>query len=157
MKPLAWLVEWDEDGRPVQMITEHDPGPPRDDEKITPLVAQAAASPEPDPVASAPPADYDWMPEARQMAAQCWCDPETSSTQMDVVLAEAVARRIAAWMQTGAFHARNEEYWRDRAHVAESAAKRIVLLEGLLQEAISTKPCEFDDLEERIRAALGEE
>lgn len=56
-----------------------------------------------------------WMPEARQIAAQCWCDEETSNTEMDVVLAESVARRIAAWMDTAAFHARNEEYWRNRA------------------------------------------
>lgn len=64
--------------------------------------------------------DYDWMPEARVSAAQCWCDPETSHTVMDPALAEAVARRIAAWMQTGAFHARNEAYWRDRCKAAEA-------------------------------------
>lgn len=69
--------------------------------------------------------DYDWMPEARQAAAQCWCDPETSRTEMDATLAESVARRIAAWMQTGAFHARNEEYWRDRCKAAESAAPAV--------------------------------
>ena len=39
--------------------------------------------------------DYDWMPEARVSAAQCWCDPETSHTVMDPALAEAVARRTA--------------------------------------------------------------
>lgn len=54
----------------------------------------------------------DWMPEARQIAAQCWCDDETRRTEMDVVLAEAVARRIAAWMDTAAQYARNEEYYR---------------------------------------------
>ena len=56
----------------------------------------------------------DFMEEARAIAAQCWCDPETSHIPMDVVLAEAVARRIAAWMNTAAFHAQNEEYWRDQ-------------------------------------------
>jgi hypothetical protein len=65
------------------------------------------------------PQQVDWMPEARQMAAQCWCDEDTSSIEMDVRLAEAVARRIAAWMETGAFHARNEAYWRERAEAAE--------------------------------------
>ncbi len=33
-------------------------------------------------------------------------------------------------------------------------AERVALLEGLLREAISTTPCDADDLEERIRAAL---
>jgi hypothetical protein len=61
----------------------------------------------------------DWMPEARQFAAQCWCDEETSGIEMDVRLAESMARRIAAWMDTSAFHARNESYWRERAEVAE--------------------------------------
>lgn len=60
-----------------------------------------------------------WMPEARQIAAQCWCDATTSHLVMDCALAEAVARRIAAWMETGAFHARNEAYWRERALRAE--------------------------------------
>jgi hypothetical protein len=54
----------------------------------------------------------DWMPEARAIAAQCWCDEETKHIEMDPVLAEAVARRIA-------FHARNEEVWRERAMHAE--------------------------------------
>lgn len=58
--------------------------------------------------------EYDWMDEARQIAAQCWCDPETQHKEMDAVLCESVARRIASWMRTGAQHARNEEYWRDR-------------------------------------------
>ena len=60
-----------------------------------------------------------WMPEARQLAAQCWCDDETKHVVMIPELAEAVAKRIAAWMETGAFHARNEAYWRERAHKAE--------------------------------------
>lgn len=64
---------------------------------------------------------YDWLPEARQIAAQCWCDDETKHLVMEPALAEAVARRVAAWMQTGAQHARNEEYWRDRALKAEAA------------------------------------
>lgn len=52
-----------------------------------------------------------WMPEARQMAAQCWCDEETSNRVMDPVLAEAVARRIAGWMDIAAQHARNQDYY----------------------------------------------
>ncbi|HEY0548176.1 MAG TPA: hypothetical protein VGF13_01165 [Verrucomicrobiae bacterium] len=53
-----------------------------------------------------------WMPEARQLAAQCWCDDETKDRVMDPPLAEAVARRIAAWMDDAARYARNEEYYR---------------------------------------------
>jgi hypothetical protein len=53
-----------------------------------------------------------WMNEARQIAAQCWCDEETKNTAMDPVLAEAVAKRIAAWMDTGAQAQRNCDYYR---------------------------------------------
>lgn len=60
-----------------------------------------------------------WIGEARQQAAQCWCDEKTKKTPMDVDLAEVVAWKIAAWMDTSAFHARNEAYWRDRAMKAE--------------------------------------
>ena len=52
-----------------------------------------------------------WMNEAREYAAQCWCDPETSDRVMDVALAEAVAKRIAAWMDTAAQYARNVDYY----------------------------------------------
>ena len=54
----------------------------------------------------------DWMEEARQSAAQCWCDKETSGTSMDHVLAEAVAKRIAAWMDTSAQESRNTNFYR---------------------------------------------
>ena len=53
-----------------------------------------------------------WMPEARQFAAQCWCDKETKDRVMDPPLAEAVAKRIAAWMESTAFHLTNEQYYR---------------------------------------------
>lgn len=56
---------------------------------------------------------YNWMDEARATAAQCWCDPETETTVMDTVLCEAVARRIAAWMQTAAQNQQNTDYYRD--------------------------------------------
>lgn len=35
------------------------------------------------------------MEQARMLAAQCWCDEETSGKEMDATLAEAVARKIA--------------------------------------------------------------
>lgn len=81
------------------------------------------AHPPAKPTASKP-LEYDWLPEARQLAAQCWCDPTTSGIAMDAALAEVVARNIAAWMQTGAFHARNEEYWRERAELAEARMQK---------------------------------
>ncbi len=57
-------------------------------------------------------APYNWMEEARGAAAQCWCDKETEKKEMDVVLAEAVAKRIAAWMETAAQNQRNTDYYR---------------------------------------------
>lgn len=52
------------------------------------------------------------MDEAWRSAAQCWCDPETSDRVMDTQLAEAVAKRIAAWMDTAAQAERNAAYYR---------------------------------------------
>lgn len=54
-----------------------------------------------------------WMPEARQLAAQCWCDPETEHIEMDTRLAEAAAKRIAAWMDTAASACRDVEFYRN--------------------------------------------
>ena len=57
--------------------------------------------------------ENDWMKEAREAAAQCWCDDETKHIEMDAVLAEAVAKRIAAWMDMSARTQRNCDYYRD--------------------------------------------
>jgi hypothetical protein len=54
----------------------------------------------------------EWMDEAREIAAQCWCDPETQDRGMDVVLGEAFAKRLAHWMETAAQYARNADYYR---------------------------------------------
>lgn len=56
--------------------------------------------------------EYDWMDEARQIAAQCWCDEETKYIEMDVNLAESVAKRIACWMETAAQECGNTDYYR---------------------------------------------
>jgi hypothetical protein len=53
------------------------------------------------------------MPEAREMAAQCWCNPETEKIEMDPILCEAVAHRIAVWMDTAAQNQRNTDYYRE--------------------------------------------
>ena len=57
-------------------------------------------------------AESMWITVAREIAAQCWCDPETSDRVMDPVLAEAVAQRIANWMDTAAQNQRNSDYYR---------------------------------------------
>jgi hypothetical protein len=98
----------------------------------------------------------DWMPEARQMAAQCWCDEDTKHTEMDGVLAEAVARRIAAWMETGAFHARNEAYWRERAEKAESAARLPENATEPMQKAMQRSVMLRKSMNDVWRAALSE-
>lgn len=77
---------------------------------------------------------YDWMPEARAAAAQCWCDPETSGIQMDPVLAEAVARRIALWMQTGALAHQNADYWRERCERCEQS--QLVSIREVLEDSL---------------------
>lgn len=58
------------------------------------------------------PSYQPWMEEARNFAAQCWCDPETEHLELNPVLAEAVAKRIAVWMQTSAEMSNNTEYYR---------------------------------------------
>ncbi len=58
------------------------------------------------------PENYDWMEEARGVAAQCWCDEETKDRVLDVELAEAVAKRIANWMETAAQNQKNTDYYR---------------------------------------------
>ena len=53
------------------------------------------------------------MDEARQIAAQCWCEPETQHLEMDTVLAEAVARQIANWMSTAAMLGNNVQFYQN--------------------------------------------
>ena len=53
-----------------------------------------------------------WIEEAREMAAQCWCTPETSGIEMDTRLAEVFASTLANWMDTGAQAQRNADYYR---------------------------------------------
>ena len=55
----------------------------------------------------------NWMEEARGIAATCWCDEETRGIVLNVPLAEAVARRIAAWIDTAMQNQRNTDFYRD--------------------------------------------
>ena len=66
------------------------------------------------------PLDYDWMPEALDIAAQCWHEEDTKHIEMDSRLAMVVAKTIASWMRAGAIHASNSDYWRARAKAAEA-------------------------------------
>jgi hypothetical protein len=68
---------------------------------------------------------YDWMPEARAAAAQCWCQPETSNTDMDAVLAEVMATRIAGWMREAAQYAENAAYWRGEVETLRAEVSRL--------------------------------
>ena len=99
---------------------------------------------------------YDWMPEARQIAAQCWCDSETQHLVMEPALCEAFAKRLAAWMQTGAQHAKNEAYWRDRARVVPDllSALNAMLTHFGMDEDEWTKPT-FNQARAAIKKAEG--
>jgi len=55
----------------------------------------------------------DWMDKARIAAAQCWYYEETKHKEVDIVLAEIIARRIAYWMMTAVENQRNADYYRD--------------------------------------------
>jgi hypothetical protein len=88
------------------------------------------------------------MEEARGLAAQCWCEPETENTGMDVVLAEAIAKKIATWMQTAAQNQRNTDYYRgllekcgesigDRAYICDDGTKSIDVLCAKIPEIIA--------------------
>ena len=92
--------------------------------------------------------EYDWMDEARQLAAQCWSDPETEKKEMDAILCEAVAKRIAVWMQTAAGNQRNTDYYRgllvecgeiigDRAYTADDGVRSEDVLCAKIPEIIA--------------------
>lgn len=52
------------------------------------------------------------METARQLAAQCWCDKETEHIVVEPVLVEAVAKRIAMWMESAAQFSDGSTYYR---------------------------------------------
>ncbi len=90
-----------------------------------------------------------WIDEARQLAAQCWTDDETQGYEMDVILAEAVAKRIAVWMDTAAQNQRNTDYYRgllercgraigDRAFIADDGTRMADVLCAKIPEIIET-------------------
>jgi hypothetical protein len=56
------------------------------------------------------------MTAAREIAGQCWCDPETKDKVMDVQLAEAFAKRLAPLMVHHVTVARAIERIREEIH-----------------------------------------
>lgn len=93
--------------------------------------------------------EYDWMEEAEVIAASCWRDPKTDNISMDPDLREAVAKRIAVWMQTAAQNQRNTDYYRglleqcgkiigDRAYIADDGTKMEDVLCAKIPEIIAT-------------------
>lgn len=51
--------------------------------------------------------------QAREIAAQCWCDPETEDRVMDPVLAEAFAKRLEIWMESAQQEMANRDFYRN--------------------------------------------
>jgi len=103
-------------------------------------------------------AEKPWMSEARQIAAHCWCDPETSGTPMDARLAEAVAKRIQAWMETSAQNQRNVDYYRslvvrcgeavgEQVYIADDGGKHEDVLCAKVPELVEEMRKERDLLE----------
>lgn len=91
--------------------------------------------------------DYDWMDEARVLAAQCWCDEETKNCTMQPEVAEAFAKRLAMWMQTTAQTQRNADYYRellercgkaigDRAYICDDGSRSEDVLCALIPEIV---------------------
>ena len=98
-----------------------------------------------------------WMDEARELAKQCWYDTETEYIRMDVVLTEAIAKRIATWMDIAAQNQRNTEYYRGllercgkalgvRAYIADDGTEMNDVLCAKIPEIIENdyKKCKWN-------------
>lgn len=97
-----------------------------------------------------------WIEEARGLAAQCWCDPETENRIMDVTLCEAVAKQIASWMETAAQNQRNADYYRgllvkcgeaigDKAYIADDGTRSEDVLCAKIPELVDAAFCNGSD------------
>ena len=105
---------------------------------------------------------------ATEAIAQGWCEPETSGQEMDVVLAEAIARPVSqvlrAWYDTAAQYARNEEYYRglvqeigamfgEEAYISDDGSKQQDVLCSKVPELVRAK---MEDHSDAYLAALRE-
>jgi hypothetical protein len=95
---------------------------------------------------------YDWMEEAREIAAQLWCDKRVEDREMDVEFAEVIAEKIAAWMQTAAQCQRGAEYYQgllqqcgrtigDRAYTRDDGSRSNEVLCAKIPEIIANDYC----------------
>ena len=93
--------------------------------------------------------EINWMNEARSLAAQCWCDPETEKKEFDSILCEAVAKRIVVWIETAAQNQINADYYRgllercgkaigERAFIADDGTMSTDVLCAKIPEIIET-------------------
>jgi len=105
--------------------------------------------------------DYDWMEEATQEAAQCWCDEETKNTEMDVVLGKAIAKRIAGWMSIAAQNQRNTDYYRGLVvAIGEIIGKDAYIQDdgGVCTDVLCAKvPKLVKNLKQKLSALAGKE
>lgn len=96
-----------------------------------------------------------WMEEARGIAAQCWCDPETEKIVMNPTLAEAVAKRIAFWMETAAQNQRNTDYYRGLVvRCGEALGKKAYIQDdgGVVEDVLCAK---IPELVEKLCRVVG--
>ena len=107
-----------------------------------------------------------WIEGARQLAAQCWRDPETIHIIRHISLCEAVAKRIAHWMEIAAQNQRNTDYYRgllvkcgeaigDKAYIADDGTRSEDVLCAKIPEIIDAAFCEgkeeYDEVETDTR------
>lgn len=90
-----------------------------------------------------------WIDTARQIAAVCWEDEETRHIEMDKNLVEAVAKRIAVWMELVAQNSRDKDYYRgllvkcgeaigERAYIQDDGGKSEDVLYAKIPEIIES-------------------
>ncbi len=123
MITLDEQIEWADHQRKTYMMLGDEFSMVSMEAILATLRSVKQAEPVASPIAQPDKTDWrDWLPEARVRAAQCWCEPETSGIEMDVRLAEAVAKAIAGWMQEAAQYAKNADYWRTLCSASAPAA-----------------------------------
>ena len=99
-----------------------------------------------------------WMEEARELAAQCWCDKETQNQELDTSLAEAIAKRIAAWMETAAQNQRNADYYRGLLERCGQALGDIAYLQddgGRSEDVLCAKIPEIIEADNKVVKRFG--
>lgn len=97
-----------------------------------------------------------WIEEARIQAAQCWRDPETLGMVIDLALWDAIAKRIANWMETAAQNQRNTDYYRgllvkcgesigDEAYITDDGGRAKDVLCAKIPELVDAAFCNGEE------------